>query len=327
MAPLSWRHHTLIQALLTRGPLKEHDFRSIFSQIIGKTSGSGKRQQQEQKLLNEYLGKINSELSYVQLELRACRNQYDGLVYYGVVNNVSDDQSKLGTKYTVPQIAFYKGIVEAIIQDAEAGGCIFNTAALNIKLETQVLGATDSQSEGGALQIPPAFKNFSMSLKEKALDQLVKDQWLCSLPEGKIGIGVRSFLDLRSWFRSNEVTACEVCNEAAIKAQLCQNEACNVRLHLYCLKKKFSGQKGERVCPGCCMQWHGSTVKADIIEEMNHSNGPSSKSQRPEASRKRIRRSYQEGNADTAEYGSSLNFDAISDTKRVTRRSARLSAD
>lgn len=71
----------------------------------------GSRKQQEQKLFNEYLGKINSELSYVQLELRACRNQYDGCVYYGVVNNVSDDPSKLGTKYSVPQIAFYKGIV------------------------------------------------------------------------------------------------------------------------------------------------------------------------------------------------------------------------
>ena len=56
-----------------------------------------------------------------------------------------------------------------------------------------------------------------MAQKEKTLDQLVNDQWLCSMPEGKIGIGVRSFLDLRSWFRTNEVPACEVCNEAAIK--------------------------------------------------------------------------------------------------------------
>lgn len=62
-------------------------------------------------LFNEYLRKINEELAFVQLELRACRNQYDGNVHYGIVNNVSDEQSKLGTKYSVPQIAFYKGIV------------------------------------------------------------------------------------------------------------------------------------------------------------------------------------------------------------------------
>ncbi|CAH2042920.1 unnamed protein product [Thlaspi arvense] len=63
-----------------------------------------------QKLFNDYLLMINKELAFVQFELRACRNQYDGKVYYGVVNNVADEQSKLGTKYTVPQIAFYKGI-------------------------------------------------------------------------------------------------------------------------------------------------------------------------------------------------------------------------
>ncbi|XP_057776704.1 uncharacterized protein LOC130995441 [Salvia miltiorrhiza] len=317
MAPLSSRHHTLIQALLSRGPLKEDDFRSIFSQITAKNSGS--RKQQEQKLFNEYLGKINSELSCVQLELRACRNQYDGHVYYGVVNNVSDDQSKLGTKYTVPQIAFYKGIVEAIVQDAEAEGCIFNTAALNIKLESQVLGATDSQAHEGAVQIPPAFKNFSMAQKEKTLDQLVKDNWLCSTPEGKIGIGVRSFLDLRSWFRSNEVPACEVCNEAAIKAQLCQNEACNVRLHSYCLKKKFSGQRVERVCSGCGTQLPGSTVKAEAVEEVNNANGPSQNSQPHESSKKRRRRSHRQANRDS-------DSDTL-DIKRVTRGSARLSAN
>ncbi|KAL7084427.1 hypothetical protein ACP275_14G222600 [Erythranthe tilingii] len=307
MAPLSWRHQTLIQVLLSRGPLKENDFSSIFSRVTGRTSGP------QQQLLNEYLRKINTELSYVQLELRACRNQYDGNVYYGVVNNVSDEQSKLGTKYTVPQIAFYKGIVEAIIQDAEARGCIFNTDALNIRLDTQVHGVTDSQPHAG--QIPPAFKNFSMSQKEKTLEQLVKDNWLCSMPDGKIGIGVRSFLDLRSWFRANEVPACEVCNEAAVKAQLCQNEACNVRLHPYCLKKKFSQQRVERVCPGCGTQWHG--VKAEAVEEPDENIPPS------QPSMKKRRRPHREDNADSEDYSSQA---SLSNVKRVTRSSARRGA-
>ncbi|KAL0437264.1 UNVERIFIED_CONTAM: hypothetical protein Sradi_0434300 [Sesamum radiatum] len=250
----------------------------------------------QQQLFNEYLRKINAELSYVQFELRACRNQYNGNVYYGVVNNVSDDQSKLGTKYTVPQIAFYKGIVEAIIQDAEAGGCISSTDALNIRLEPQVHVATDSQSQGGATQVPAAFKNFSMSQKEKTLEQLVKDQWLCTMPDGKIGIGVRSFLDLRSWFRSNEVPACEVCNEAAVKIG--------------------------RVCPGCGTQWHSSTVKAESTEDYD-SNITSQDPQPPEPSIKRKRKSYQEANADVVGSGSAT----LSDRKRVTRSSARLSAN
>ncbi|KAL3850060.1 hypothetical protein ACJIZ3_011942 [Penstemon smallii] len=319
MPTLSPRHHTLIQALLSRGPLSENDFLSLFSQVTGKTSGP-----QQQQLVDEYLRKINQELSYVQFELRACRNQYEGNVYYGVVNNVADDQSKLGTKYTVPQIAFYKGIIEAIIQDAEARGSISNTDALYVRLEMQVQGLSDSQSQGGSSQVPPAFKNFSMSHKEKTLDQLVKDQWLCSTPDGKIGLGVRSFLDLRSWFRTNEVPACEVCNEAAVKAELCQNEACSVRIHQYCLKKKFSQKKRvERVCPTCGTQWHGSSVKAEDLENEDDPNAPSQNTQPPEPSRKKRLRSHQEADSETA--GSdSLQTSSFADVKRVTRRSARL---
>lgn len=57
---------------------------------------------------------MNKELSSCQFELRACRDQYVGQVCYGVVNNVADEQSKLGTKYTVQQIAFFKGIVSPV---------------------------------------------------------------------------------------------------------------------------------------------------------------------------------------------------------------------
>ena len=39
MPELSWRHHALIQALLSRGPLIEDDFHVIFSGITGKDPG------------------------------------------------------------------------------------------------------------------------------------------------------------------------------------------------------------------------------------------------------------------------------------------------
>ncbi|XP_073146931.1 uncharacterized protein [Henckelia pumila] len=314
MSALSWRHHTLIQALLSRGPIKEDDFRSVFSHVTGKSSGTQKQQQ----LFNEYLRKINAELNYVQFELRACRNQYDGNVYYGVVNSVSDDQSKLGTKYTVPQITFYKSIVEAIIQDAEATGSISNIDALNTRLETQ--------SQGGAVQIPPALKNFTLSQKEKTLEQLVKDQWLCSTAEGKIGLGVRSFFDLRSWFRSNEVPACEVCNEAAVKAELCPNEACNVRLHQYCLQQKFSQQRIEKICPVCGTKWPGFIFKPESVEEDDLPHVPSHNSQHSESAMRKRRRAHLEDEADVTGSSSRQNVADLSDTKRMTRRSARLSA-
>ena len=39
MAPLSWRHHTLLQALLTRGPFSERDFHAVFAAVSGKNPG------------------------------------------------------------------------------------------------------------------------------------------------------------------------------------------------------------------------------------------------------------------------------------------------
>lgn len=264
MGELSWKHHTLIQALMSRGPLEEKDFHSIFNGITGKNPGSA------QPLFNEYLRKINKELAYVQFELRACRNQYNGKVYYGVVNNVADEQSKLGTKYSVPQIAFYKAVIEVIVHDTTAHGSISSVEALNIKLESQI--QTEQGLQGSQSQIPPAFKSFSLSQKETTLNDLVRDRWLCSTSNGKIGLGVRSFLDLRSWFRVNEVPSCDICNEAGVKADLCPNEGCNVRIHDYCLKMKFSQKRAARVCPVCGTEWQCPEFTLGEEEEVGVNN-------------------------------------------------------
>ncbi|GJU23045.1 elongation factor Tu, mitochondrial [Tanacetum coccineum] len=53
--------------------------------------------------------------------------------------------------------------------------------------------------------------------KDKALQDFVQDQWLCDTANGKFGLGVRSSLDLWSWFHNNEVPLCDACNKAGIK--------------------------------------------------------------------------------------------------------------
>ena len=40
MSDLTWRYHTLIQALLSRGPLKEEEFHEIFIGVSGKNPGT-----------------------------------------------------------------------------------------------------------------------------------------------------------------------------------------------------------------------------------------------------------------------------------------------
>ena len=84
----------------------------------------------------------------------------------------------------------------------------------------QVTVPTDQQSQGNQLQVPSALKYFSISQKEKTLNDLVRDKWLNLTADGNITLGVKSFLDLRSWFRNNDVPSCQVCNEAGVKVVL-----------------------------------------------------------------------------------------------------------
>ena len=76
-------------------------------------------------------------------------------------------------------------------------------------------GSQDSQS-----RLPTSITNFSLTQKEKTLDELIRDCWLSYTSTGKIGLGTRSFLDLRSWFCGNDIPSCVVCNEACIKVPL-----------------------------------------------------------------------------------------------------------
>ncbi|MED6159868.1 hypothetical protein PIB30_046159 [Stylosanthes scabra] len=267
---LSWRHHAVIQALLSRGPLKENDLHSMFKELTKKSAGA------DRKLFDGFILKINRELNFVNFELRACIDQYDGQIYYGVVNTVSDEQSKLGTKYTIPQIAFYKALIEVMAQDAMASGIVSSIAALNLQLESQVPIVIDPQSQGTQSSIPPALRNFTKVDKEKALDDLVRDQWLRVTEDGHIKLGVKSFLDLRSWFRNNEIPSCQVCNEAGVKAELCQNENCTVRIHHYCLKQLFSRRTVEKVCPSCGTSWPYTIPKTEAAVTENENELPGS---------------------------------------------------
>ncbi|CAM8897913.1 unnamed protein product [Rhodiola kirilowii] len=331
MPGLGWQHHTLIQSLLSRGPTSEMEFHKMFEGVSKKNPVTHPR------IFNDVLLKINKELSYVQFELRGCRNQYNGEVYYGVVNNVADEQSKLGTKYSIPQIAFYKGIIEAIVKDASAQGCISSIDALNIRLESQcschplrssglpllVMTATNSESQGGG--VPTALKHFSISQKEKTLDEFVRDKWLCFTSDGYIGLGIRSFLDLRSWFRSNDIPACEVCNEPGLKAELCRNPDCNARIHQHCLKKKFSQTRAEKVCPRCQTPWPYVMTKAEALEEVEETNEPTQTKlpdTQPAAgpSRKRLRSKSERMGDDVT--GASQ--PSSQPSTRTTRRSSRL---
>ncbi|XP_031283338.1 uncharacterized protein LOC116142022 [Pistacia vera] len=89
----------------------------------------------------------------------------------------------------------------------------------------KVLSGMGSQSQN-VVHVLAALRNFTMSQKEKTLDELVQDNCLRYIEDDKIGLGVRYCLDLRSWFCNLDVPSCEVCNEVVLKGELCQTKGC-----------------------------------------------------------------------------------------------------
>ena len=142
------------------------------------------------------------------------------------------------------------------------------------------------------------------------------------------------------------------------QAELCRNEGCTTRIHLYCLKKKFSQRRVsldvllfykmdqtlfyklhqftdlnelqvERVCPGCGTQWQHSSITDAAIEEEDEPNRPSQKRQPPPpaaaATRKRLRSCKIEDEENNVASSSQTSVPVSStDFRRITRKSARL---
>lgn len=247
MGRLDQRHHTFIQALMARGPLSEHHAMAIFHDLCREEPGG----------FSQFVASINKEMNFLQLEVRAGRNQYDGKLYYGLVNKLGNEQAKLGTRYSHAQIAFFKAVLEAIVSDTSLKGEISGIQALNLQLEIQ----NEQQQRGEtATQVPVmGAMNLTLAQKEKTLEELAHDHWLSHTPDGMVVLGVRSFLELWNVFKNYDVPICDVCNEAGIKAEACQNEDCSVRMHDYCLKNRFHRAQTPRVCPKCGTNWDGYT--------------------------------------------------------------------
>ena len=62
----------------------------------------------------EFVSAMNKELDFVNMEVRGSANQYDGTVFYGLVNKLASEESKLGTVFTHAQLAFFKAVVSSL---------------------------------------------------------------------------------------------------------------------------------------------------------------------------------------------------------------------
>ncbi|KAL2629541.1 hypothetical protein R1flu_014227 [Riccia fluitans] len=273
---LNANHHTVLQAIMSRGPLTECKTHEMYKKLFRVTSLDG---------FNSILGEINKHLEFVDMEVKKVTDQNDGKVYFGIINKLASQQAKLGTRYSTAQISFFKAVMEAIVVESAGEGYIQSSRALNLK-PAEAIQVNATQASGSQVGVPV---KMTMTAKEEALELLIKDQWLSRTDEGGVSLGTRSYLELRGLFRNLEVPFCEVCNEAAIKAQLCRNDSCSTRMHAYCSVKKFRGRQA-RVCSRCQTQWMAASADDGLAENDHEDEGSASERPAPHPSRSRPRR-------------------------------------
>ncbi|XP_024542587.1 non-structural maintenance of chromosomes element 1 homolog [Selaginella moellendorffii] len=252
---LDSRHHAFIQSLLARGPQPAVDCKKMFQKLFDARPG------EVEENFFDFLKVYNKHLDFFQLEIRGSTNQHDGTQYYGVVNKLASEPAKLATQYSAAQIAYFKALVEAIVQ--EPSGELSSIDALNLR-EDQT---RDSQEASSSQSV--SLPKLSLAQRDKVLGDLAADKWLYRTEDGGVSLGIKSFLELRSVFMNLEVPFCDVCNEAAIKAMRCQNEDCSARMHSYCAKTKFQRPEIPRSCASCGSEWdcEGLDLNEDIQPE------------------------------------------------------------
>ncbi|KAL6004785.1 hypothetical protein ACLOJK_005341 [Asimina triloba] len=157
MAELNWRHHTLIQSLMSGGPLKESNFHSP-------------------SLL------ASPEKIQLFFSMHYSSSSFDFVIDFSSI-----------TKKSEPNPSCHQKILDV------------------------------SEREGSQGSYPGSMALFA--------------------GDGSIGIGIRSFIYLRSWFRNKEVPPCSICNKAGVKV--------------------------ETACAGCGAEWQCPEVSPDAEEGEN----------------------------------------------------------
>eukprot|EP00270_Netrium_digitus_P006376 TRINITY_DN18826_c0_g1_i1.p1 TRINITY_DN18826_c0_g1~~TRINITY_DN18826_c0_g1_i1.p1 ORF type:complete len:252 (-),score=70.70 TRINITY_DN18826_c0_g1_i1:169-924(-) len=241
---LSESHSVLLQSLRVRGPRSEAALKRMYCTLTRSANDGG---------FPSFIREINEAIGQMGMEVRAGAMQETGEVVLSLVNKVMDNISiSFGSTFTRAQIDYFCAIVESIAHDEEASGRISSAQALNLDFKPEEdanpsQSGPQSQAEGGQAAL-------SLSERERTIEELVAQQWLVNLEDGgSVGIGAQTYLELKSWLKEL-VDACEICNEAAIKARCCPNLNCTYRLHEWCAARKFHSRARDD-CPKCRTRW------------------------------------------------------------------------
>jgi hypothetical protein len=274
-------HRAFLQALFARSTITFEESKPILAAI-------GTAHYERPILANDItfedfqtmINTLNSSLSPFAYEIRSLHPQTSTTrapenALFAIVNATSDPQTALATLYTPDEIAFVRRLLDAMFDTnnsqqrevmAIKGMDATRLAKAPRRENTQ---PTQNGTMGGGQAT-----SITLDRADVIVVRLVEEGWLDKSAYGYLSLSTRALMELGQWLIDtyndpedvsaqdveNEwqrVKTCEGCKQIVTVGQRCSYEACNCRLHDFCVNTFFRGQDVRR-CPKCRMEWTGS---------------------------------------------------------------------
>ncbi|GAB0490550.1 hypothetical protein MMPV_001787 [Pyropia vietnamensis] len=186
---LTKTQRAFLQGMMSARVLSERRTATLYSRCaieaakaIGREPSASAMAIPDEEELDNRIGDINEVLEKLHIQLRKGFSPADDCTFWGVVNTIADESSKLASEFSAPQVALFQAIVQALLDDDQARMPLANATALGLALE----------------------RNLTMKVSEasKAIQALHKARWLRQVKPGAGGggvtvtFGVRAVLEL-----------------------------------------------------------------------------------------------------------------------------------
>lgn len=235
----------VLQLLLSHGVLNEEELKAGLRSAAAACGCA-------EDTIAQALDALNSQLEPIGLEVRRVLDEETGEASYGIANLRDDELSRAAAAFRPEELERVRELVEAVI-DAE--GSLAPEEAVRIaRRDTGPIAAADQ-----------------LLARLQRLGYLQRQAG----GRGAYTLGRRAFLELRTYLEeryglaahgqqeqeqqpaapaASALRNCEICHELVLRGLSCSNPRCDVKLHMYCARRWFSGQAGrsrEVACPRC----------------------------------------------------------------------------
>jgi len=203
-------HQILFQYFMTKGVEEDTKLKSLYKDI-----GVGVVVPVNDATFENVIETINVAIRPMAFEIRQLRYELDGVLYWGLVNTINDDISKVASGFSESEVLYFKAMIQHML---EHEGVITTNEALSKRT-----------------------KNESVDDAMRFVTRLLEQKWFQPCPElvDTYFVGSRTFLEMGHLLVVSEPQTCVLCKQNVLKPVRCENRSCSAIYHRTCFHDWF----------------------------------------------------------------------------------------